>query len=1040
MFRRKILTLIFLFFSFFAVSAQEATDVPADSTDEILSLRQIDKYINDVNKRDFQTALLELNKYLSAHPEQFDAVQRRYKKILGSRDRYVELANELMRLIRESSEEDSERIDEQMMRLTDRILALERNPGHEELEIVKDTNYLVSIRQYSAIQNKTASLVASEDYVKASQKAQEGFSILRENFNARYEGQEVARKVDSSIATISALLEQYRLLQERLKTAVNQYETFINADNPSGALGHLSVLSSTFLEFSKIRNSILENGIVLLDCSNIIARNTAKNKKIAAESDEDKFLKHADEYLGLAVGTVFGWKDNPHPDHGLLGVLDAQWNVYVEHLKDITAKAMNKRGVEFCELSSVQAFRQNGTLPDKSKLEKINVYSKCAKNVNALYGLLKTRDGKSNLKSYPNYDISIDYLNNIAIHTEETVDNVLTVAGIKQKADVIQDPSQHGQSELEGSNFVSSLFAVSQEIYEVQRNMKSNSSGNAAWGSKYRELYEKQIGALPVSETRETSGVFINDKILIWDKIENTSTEYIAATDEYAEKSVSDIYVRVAKHFASCGSDYVAKAVSDNSAIQQKIAGSQESGGKKYPKAAVQDISALNAYITSSKKVLVSSSSKLGGRYSESYQDSTISINNSIAELDRIFTQNTVDLNSANDLIRNANKNVSDAEKAMANAQKLYRNKKYDEARQAANDALDLWRESLKYNYDSSLDENSEKNVIALLGDIAEQQKILIENEVNNLVAQANKEYRNDNYTKAQNSLNQALERWNVIYPDFENYEISNLKVIVENALSANSGREVLPSDSLYLDVSQMLRSANQSFEKGQSLSKKGKVEESNLQFEDALSTLEVLRSLVPRNQAANILRLKIQQFQNPAEFESNFADRVQTAKADAKDKTKMLQAYSDLCDLQKIRPNYPGLEAAVIELEYALGKRDRPIDNSTKKEAASLLAQAKSLYNKGNYSQAFAKVNQAIGKDNTNAEARVLRSQINKRMQTTVSVRSPDLEDRYQEALEYSNSSEYAKANDIVIELWKNPANRIEKLEKLKARIERWM
>ena len=262
----------------------------------------------------------------------------------------------------------------------------------------------------------------------------------------------------------------------------------------------------------------------------------------------------------------------------------------------------------------------------------------------------------------------------------------------------------------------------------------------------------------------------------------------------------------------------------------------------------------------------------------------------------------------------------------------------------------------------------------------------------------------------------------------------------VENALSANSGREVMPSDSLYLDVSQMLRSANQSFEKGQSLIKKGKTEESKLQFTDALNTLEILRSLVPRNQQANILRLKIQQIQNPEEFESNFSDRVNSAKADSKDKSKMVQAYSDLCDLQKIKPNYPGLAEIILDLEYKLGKRVKPIDNSVKKEAQALVVQAKSLYNKGNYAKAFEKINEALGKDNSNSEARTLRSQINRRMQATVSVRSPDLEDRYQEALEYSNASEYAKANDIVVELWKNPANRIEKLEKLKARIERWM
>lgn len=1019
--------------------SQENASEPLYENEHVMTLRQIDRYINDINRRDFKTALLELNKYLNKYPEQFDAVQRRYKKILGTRDQYVELANELMRLIRESSEEDSEKIDEQMMKLTDRILSLERNPGHEELEIVKDTNYLVSIRQYSAIQNKTAALVSSKNYAGAVTKANEGFGILHENFAARFDGQDIEQKVSSVCTDIGLLIEQYKLLQEKLNASVSLYEGYVAQENYGEAIASLSNLKDVFAEFARIRNKILEKGLELEKYSESVTKLT-RNKKNDNNSDEDKFLKHGDEYLALATGTVFGWKDNPHPDHGILGVLDAHWNTCVEHMKKVTAEKMNENAILFCELSSVQAFRQNGTIPDKSKLEVVVNFSQCAKTVNGLYSLLLSKNGKNYLKPYSNYDVSIDFAKNICEQTEISVDNVLRIAEIKQKSDAVSEPENHGNSELQGSGFVPSIISVADEIADVVRTMNLNSSGNAFWGTLYKELLEKQTGAIEVSSERKTSGVQIDDKILVWDKIEKTSSEYSSATGDYADKSMSDIYVRAARHYAFCGTDYTDSAKAKYGQIMLEINGNPSESGKKYPKLAVTHLEELNKYISSCKKVLTSSSGVLRGKYASDYADHTLSINNSIQELDKIYSDNQLALNSANELIRAAGKEINQAEKAISQAQKLFRSKKYDEARKAANDALDLWRNSLKYNYDSEIDSGSEKTVIALLGEIAEQQKIVIENEVNELVSQADREYRNDNYTKAQNSLNQAQERWNIIYPDFVNYEITNLKTIVENALSANSGREVMPSDSLYLDVSQMLRSANQSFEKGQSLIKKGKTEESKLQFTDALNTLEILRSLVPRNQQANILRLKIQQIQNPEEFESNFSDRVNSAKADSKDKSKMVQAYSDLCDLQKIKPNYPGLAEIILDLEYKLGKRVKPIDNSVKKEAQALVVQAKNLYNKGNYAKAFEKINEALGKDNSNSEARTLRSQINRRMQATVSVRSPDLEDRYQEALEYSNASEYAKANDIVVELWKNPANRIEKLEKLKARIERWM
>ena len=147
----------------------------------------------------------------------------------------------------------------------------------------------------------------------------------------------------------------------------------------------------------------------------------------------------------------------------------------------------------------------------------------------------------------------------------------------------------------------------------------------------------------------------------------------------------------------------------------------------------------------------------------------------------------------------------------------MFRQRKFDEARAAANDSFEFYDTSLRFDYDKILAENSRKKIEKLLGEISEEQKIVIDREVNDLIAQAGKQFNNDNYAEAQVLLNRAEERWNVVFLDYENTEIQNMMKIVENALNANNGREVLPSDSLYRDVSQMLRSAKQSFEKGKS-------------------------------------------------------------------------------------------------------------------------------------------------------------------------------------------------------------------------------
>ena len=82
---------VFLFFSLFsALWNLGATErVRDESKQEILTLKQIDVLIKNT---EYDTALLELNKYFDANPEQFDSVQQRISKIMKARDLYTVLA------------------------------------------------------------------------------------------------------------------------------------------------------------------------------------------------------------------------------------------------------------------------------------------------------------------------------------------------------------------------------------------------------------------------------------------------------------------------------------------------------------------------------------------------------------------------------------------------------------------------------------------------------------------------------------------------------------------------------------------------------------------------------------------------------------------------------------------------------------------------------------------------------------------------------------------------------------------------------------
>lgn len=196
-----------------------------------MPLREIDRMIDDPNERNFQQALVELNKYLDENPAEFDAVQRRYRKIMSSRKLYSELANELVELIKNSSEEDTEIVDERIKRITQQILVLEFNPNDRRLDIVQDTNYLASIRQYSAIQNKTARLVQTGNFFEAVKKAAEGFEILHENFITEFGKEKASAEIDSEIKEIKKNLELFDGILARLENARSSCVKALESEN-----------------------------------------------------------------------------------------------------------------------------------------------------------------------------------------------------------------------------------------------------------------------------------------------------------------------------------------------------------------------------------------------------------------------------------------------------------------------------------------------------------------------------------------------------------------------------------------------------------------------------------------------------------------------------------------------------------------------------------------------------------------------------------------------------------------------------------------
>lgn len=1003
------------------------------SAEEVLSLKEIDLLIRNNDTRDYQQALDELNKYFIAFPEDFDAVQQRINLIMKSRDLYSVYVNKLMEIIKEGKEDKESELKE----ITGKLINLERNPGDSRLDIIKDTNYLVSIYQYSAIQNKTKELIDRKDYKAAAVKANEGLKILWENFELKYGNEQIGIQVRDYVLRLKKLVELYCAVEDKLENSVSAYLSAVKRDNEVQIETALTNVRAVFTEAAKIRNEINEIGNFFKEKNIELKKKPVKIRKTQAD-EQDIFLNHGDDYLGLAIGSVFGWKENPDPDHGILGVLDAQWNISVEKMKSDTMTRIRGFAEKYSYSNSVADFKENSVLPNIEALRKIHKYSGYGKTVNGLYALLKEGNGKDYKSAYPNYNGSIDYVDELAVSSEFVVDGIYGMAEAFEKAVKSGSARNPAEQELLGYDYSVSFLEAIALINEKQKNILNSKNKKKSAENNYNRLVAEKTKISAGEKKRIMPGVDVNDEIIDWGEFKKTIDGFENAVEYYADNIVAKIYTTLAQYYAECGTVYVKQALKEAELINKLVSGDSSSGiSRRYSKNAVVRTSELTDYIFKARDILSSGLKKIASSYSDTYHAYSSSISSSIDQLDSIIIKSKETLVVAEKLVKRAETNKRKGDESMRDSRKSLSRENYDKATDQAYKANDYYIESLKDNYDEEFSKSSSLSVTGLLTEIKEKQKVYIFDEVDTLMAQANEEYRKDNYSEAQKYLSRAQERWGIVFPELENGEIANLNSIIEIALRANNGR--YPTDKVS-EINQILSIANQNFDKGLSYSKKGNQKEAADEFNKALKKLDELKVIAPRNKDANILRFKIQQYQDPKQFEQKFKSIIEQAKLDYKKKDKQVQAYSDLKDLAEMNPSYPGLKELILEIEYEMGIKVRITDTS-KSESAELYAEAKKIFEAAGSDQerlknAMAKVDQAIAKYNGNRDAKSLKNKIRVKLESQVVNVTFEVNEKYQEAMDRYNAYDYAGANEIIDRIWADSRNHTDKIDKLRKRI----
>ena len=246
------------------------------------------------------------------------------------------------------------------------------------------------------------------------------------------------------------------------------------------------------------------------------------------------------------------------------------------------------------------------------------------------------------------------------------------------------------------------------------------------------------------------------------------------------------------------------------------------------------------------------------------------------------------------------------------------------------------------------------------------------------------------------------------------------------------TGRILLTSDPLYSEMSQLLSIAYQYYDEGEALMKKGNEAAARTALASAEESLNKIKSVYPLNQEASLLLLKIDRLYDPAKFEEEFAQKVQAAIAQSKNKDTMAQAYNTLTDYYNLEPNYKGLKEAIYNLEIELGMRQRPVDNSAAARSTRLTTQAQTQFNNAGtnttkLNQALETVNEALRLNPNNKTAEALKDRISLKIgSSSIIVLSSSDQNLLTQAKKAYQTGNIDDANTYMIRLLNNNPNNI--------------
>ncbi|MCQ2585319.1 MAG: hypothetical protein MJ185_06985 [Treponema sp.] len=949
----------------------------------VLSLSQIDVLIKETK---YDQALEELNRYIAQNPENFDNAQTRIDRIMNARNRYTQLAEQLIQLIIDEPDNS-----EKIYRVTSELEHLEKYPSDRQLAFIRETRIAAEFnffrKEYNRIHEETEELVQKGNYVLAAKKAREGFTLYQERFFDEWQQDDVVGPVKDALAKIDETLLAYEQGQKTLEDSVTAFVRSVNDEKQEDIEKNLQTVQGEFAKFAKLRNTIYESG-------DKFKTTFEYTKELTGEDLTDA------SFLPFVSRFTTGQADKT--DTGIAGAMDNQWNNNIDRMKKAIDGKLNGYVLSFA-----------GTLPESivsaereslgvDRILSIRQFSNLAVKVNNLNSQLSP---EMNEETNRLYDIERRYAYDLPVKIENLYSVKNQLEERIQKYNSITIPENPSEIEMTDSRFSSSYLSAVAVLDFSDEEKKAFS---------------------------ETLNAEIQDPVL--QDMTGKYTAYISELQNQADVTITKANRVFCDYVTLADEGYVTESKNDFSAAELLLNGTENPENiilEKYPEKAQSAADSLNGKIDRQILVIRRHIALLPDlREKQMASETETSLLDFIARLENQKKESNELIALCRVQIQNSQRAKNEAELRLNQAEIALQTDNFETARKRLQDSRTKYNEALALSFSKELQNESDVRLIQLGEKINQKENEIVVRDVRNLKTQAKNEYYAGNFEQAENLLTQASARWSVTNVD-DDLEINSLRALVNTALSMKTGRTILPSAPLYPEMSQILSVAASYYAEGENYLERGNREEGIKSLEAALQKIQEVQLVYPLNQEASLLSLRIQKVISPDDFDQMFSRKVSEAKANYKEKSKQQETYADLLDLYELNPKYPGLKDLIYNVELEIGIRQKPVTKSVSNKSQDLTKEAQNIYNKAKGDEdelrrALAKLDEAISLNENNTTAIALKDKIQIAIGGKASaVLSAEDESRYQTAIQELQSNNIIAANAIVEQLLQKSSNK---------------